>query len=164
MSRPVHSEQTSSGDVETVFRVLTDESWPQRKADALHDGSRLVRREETPDGGVTLVVSRELPSGVPGFLDRFLPKDGRVTQTDVWGPASGGSRSGTWSVDIPGAPARLGGTMRLDATPTGSRYVIDGTAEVKVPLIGGKAEGFIASSVEKVAAKEGDVLRSALQA
>jgi hypothetical protein len=160
----VHSEQTSSGDVETVFRLLTDESWAQRKDDALHDGSRVVRREETPDGGVTLVVSRELPSGVPGFLERFLPKDGRVTQTDAWGPAADGSRSGTWSVDIPGAPARLGGSMRLDPTATGSRYVIDGTVEVKVPLIGGKAEGFIAGMVEKLAAKEGDVLRSALAA
>jgi hypothetical protein len=160
----VHSEQTSTGDVETVFRVLTDESWAQRKDEALHDGSRVVRREETPGGGVTLVVSRELPNGVPGFLERFLPKDGRVTQTDAWGPAEGGTRSGTWSVDIPGAPARLGGTMRLDPTPTGSRYVIDGTVEVKVPLIGGKAEGFIAGMVEKLATKEGDVLRSGLPA
>ena len=164
MSKPVHSEQTSTGDVQTVFRVLTDESWAQRKDDALHDGSRVVRREETADGGVTLVVSRELPDGVPGFLDRFLPKDGRVTQTDVWEPASGDHRSGTWSVEIPGAPTRLGGSMRLEPTPTGSRYVIEGTVEVKVPLIGGKAESFIAGSVERLMAKEGELLRSSLPA
>jgi hypothetical protein len=164
VSRPVHSEQTSSGDVETVFRVLSDESWAQRKDDALHDGSRVVRRDERADGGVTLVVSRELPAGVPGFLERFLPKDGRVTQTDDWGPAHDGVRGGTWKVEIPGAPARLGGTMRVEPTASGSRYVVDGTVEVKVPVVGGKAEGFIAGLVEKLAAKEADVLRSALPA
>lgn len=162
MSRSVHSEHQVPGDVESAFGVLSDESWAQRKDDALHDGSRVVRREEKPDGGVTLVVSRSLPEGVPGFLERFLPKDGRVTQTDDWGPVQDGTRSGTWQVDLPGAPARLGGTMRLEPTPTGSRYVIDGEVQVKVPVVGGKAEGFIAGMVERLAAKEADVLRSSL--
>jgi hypothetical protein len=54
--------------------------------------------------------------------------------------------------------------MRLEPTPTGSRYVIDGEVKVKVPVIGGKAEGFIAGMVERLAAKEADVLRSALPA
>ena len=162
MTRTVHSEHQSEHDVETVFRGLTDESWPVRKDAALNDGSRLVRREETAGGGVTLVVSRELPAGVPGFLERFLPQDGRVTQTDAWGPAEDGTRSGTWQVEIPGAPARLGGTMRLEPTASGSRYSIDGEVKVKVPVIGGKAEGFIAGMVEKLAAKEAEVLRSAL--
>lgn len=162
MSKAVHSEQTSTADVETAFRILSDASWAQRRAQALQDGSRVVRREETPDGGVTLVVSRELPAGVPGFLERFLPADGRAVQTDVWGPEQDGQRHGTWSADLPGAPATLGGTMRLEPTPTGSRYVIDGSITVRVPLIGGRAESFIAGMVEKLAAKEAEVLRAAL--
>jgi hypothetical protein len=162
VSKRVHSDQENGGDVETAFRVLSDESWAERKDRALRDGSRVVRREQTPDGGVTLVVSRELPAGVPGFLERFLPKDGRVTQTDVWGPADGDVRRGTWKVEIPGAPARLGGTMRLEPTASGSRFVVDGEVEVKVPLIGGRAEGFIAGMVEKLAAKEADILRDAV--
>jgi hypothetical protein len=164
VTRQVHSRHDSGSDVETVFRVLSDESWARRKDDALRDGSRVVRREETPDGGVTLVVSRELPAGVPRFLERFLPEDGRVTQTDAWGPADGGARHGTWQVHIPGAPARLGGTMRLEPTAGGSRYTIDGEVAVTVPVIGGRAEGFIAGMVEKLAAKEAGVLRDALPA
>ena len=164
MSKPVHSDQEVPADVETAFGVLTDEGWPQRRNAALHDGSTVVRREQTQDGGVVMVVSRELPAGVPGFLERFLPKEGRVTQTDTWAPASGGRRTGTWTVEIPGAPARLGGTMHLEPTASGCRYVIDGTIEVKIPLVGGKAEGFVAGIVEKVGAKEGDVLRSAIAA
>ena len=164
MSKKVHSEFPSTADVEAVFAVLSSERWAQLKDDALHDGSRVVRREERADGGVVLVISRALPDGVPGFLERFLPQDGRVTQTDDWGPSKDGARDGTWQVEIPGAPAQLGGTMRLEPTSTGSRYVIDGEVKVKVPVIGGKAEGFIAGMTEKLAAKEADVLRDALQA
>lgn len=162
MSRRLHSEQDSAGDVETVFAILSSELWAERRAEALHDGSRVVRREQGKDGGVTLVVSRELPSGVPGFLERFLPADGRAVQTDVWEPAAGGVRRGSWVAEIPGAPATLGGTMRLEPTSTGSRHVIEGEVTVRVPLIGGRAESFIAGMVERLAAAEADVLRAAL--
>jgi len=158
MSTHVETSHETSGGVEEVFAILTSPEWPARKAAELRDGSAVVEREEHPDGGVRLVVSRELPSGVPGFLERFLPADGQVVQTDEWGPAAGGERHGRWSVSIPGAPASLGGTMRLEPTATGSRYAIEGDVTVKVPLIGGKAERFIGDMVVKLAGKEADLL------
>ena len=162
MSTPVSSTFESRGDVDTVFGILTSPQWPERKAESLHDGSRVVQREERPDGGLLLAVSRELPGGVPGFLERFLPQDGRVLQTDEWGPAEAGTRRGTWRVEIPGAPAKLGGTMRLEQLASGSRYTIEGEVKVSVPLIGGRAERFIADMVAKLAAKENDLLQSSL--
>ena len=162
MSTHVKSTFESTGDVETVFGILTAESWAARKAEQLRDGSKVVRREQKPDGGLVFVVSRELPGGVPGFLERFLPKDGRVVQTDEWGPEQGGARRGTWRVDIPGAPAKLGGSMVLETVATGSRYTIEGDVSVSVPLIGGRAERFIAEMVTKLAAKENDLLQATL--
>jgi hypothetical protein len=162
MSKRVHSDSPIPADVETAFAVLSSERWPAAKQAALADGSRVVRNEPTPDGGVELVVSRELPAGVPSFLERFLPRDGRVTQTDTWGPAVDGVRSGSWDVDIPGAPASMGGTMRLVPDGAGCRYVVDGEVQVKVPIIGGKAEGFVVSMFDKLSAKEADVLRGAV--
>jgi hypothetical protein len=160
--KPVRAEHVIATDVETVFRLLTDESWARHKDEALRDGSRVVRREERPDGGVLTVMSRELPAGAPGFLERLLPADGRVQQTEDWEPPEGGTRRGTWQADIPGAPARLGGTLRLEPTAGGTRYLVEGTVEVKVPLVGGRAESFIAGMVEKLVGKEADVLRGAL--
>ena len=162
MSTPVRSTFESRADVETVFGILTSPQWPERKAESLHDGSRVVRREERAEGGLLLAVSRELPGGVPGFLEKFLPKDGRVLQTDEWEPADGATRRGTWRVEIPGAPARLGGTMRLEQVAGGSRYTIEGDVKVSVPLIGGRAERFIADMVARLAAKENDLLQSSL--
>jgi hypothetical protein len=158
MSRPVRNEHEGTADVPTVFSVLTSEEFAARKAERFRDDSRIVRRDERPDGGVTVVVSRELPAGVPGFLQRFLPKDARVVETHEWAPDDAGTRRGTWSVDIAGAPARLGGTMSLTPTARGCRHVIEGEVTVTVPLLGGKAEAFISEMVQKLAQKEAELL------
>lgn len=162
MSTHVETSHESSGGVEEVFEILTSPDWPARKAAELNDGSAVVERAEHPDGGVRFVVSRTLPSGAPGFLERFLPADGQIVQTDEWGPAAGGERRGRWTVSIPGAPASMGGTMRLEPTAAGTRHAIEGEVTVKVPLIGGKAERFIGDLVVKLAAKEADLLSRAL--
>lgn len=160
MSAPLHSTFSSAAPVEQVFGVLTSPEWVATKAERFSDDAQLVQREERADGGVQLVVSRRLPDGVPGFLQRFLPQDGRVVETFDWGPARpDGTRHGEWHADIPGAPARLGGAMRLDPTAVGSAYTIEGEVTVKVPLIGGRAESYIAEMVGKLAAKEAELLR-----
>jgi hypothetical protein len=159
MSKPVKSVFDSDRDVDGVFATLTSREWVATKAQRFSDGSRLERHDARPDGGVSLTVSRELPDGVPGFLERFLPSDGRVTESFDWdAPAGDGSRHGCWSADIPGAPARLAGTLRLEPIPGGSRYTIEGQVKVSVPLVGGRAESFIASMVERLAAKEHELL------
>ena len=163
MSTAVRSVFESSGDVDAVFGVLGSPEWVATKAERFGDGAFVKQREERPDGGLLLAVSRELPGGVPGFLERFLPKDGRVVETFEWQPPGGdGTRRGTWKADIPGAPAKLGGAMRLEPTDSGSRYTIEGDVKVSVPLVGGKAEGFIGGMVEKLAAKEHELLVTTL--
>ena len=162
MTTSVRSVFESAGRVDAVFATLSSAEWVATRAERFHDAARVERREERPDGGVLIAVSRELPGGVPGFLERFLPDDGRVLETFDWAAAADdGSRAGTWRADIPGAPARLGGTMRLEATAAGSRYTIEGDVAVSVPLIGGRAERFIADMVQRLAAKEHELLVAA---
>jgi hypothetical protein len=152
----------SGAPVAEVFATLTGEDWPATKAVHLGDDSRTLRREVTPDGGVTLVVSRALPDGIPGFLQKLLPGDPRATQSDVWVAPDGDVRRGTWTAEILGTPARMGGTMRVEPTAAGSRYTIDGEVKVSVPLVGGKAEGFIAEQVLRLAAAEAELVTRTL--
>lgn len=147
-------------DVETAYAAISGEGWAPAKAKALGDESKQVSRSEGPDGAVTLVVSRNLPDGIPGFLTKFLPADGRVTQTDTWAAASHGVRSGTWTADTPGSPAKVFGTMRLEPAGSGCTYIVEGTAKVSIPLVGGKAEGIVVGMTKKLTAQEADVLRS----
>jgi hypothetical protein len=163
MTKHVEYVQESGAQVDDVFALLTSERWAQTKRERFRDDTQLLRREERPDAGILVEVSRELPAGVPGFLERFLPKDGRVKETFDWSaPAGDGTRRGTWRADIAGAPARLGGAMRLEPTPTGSRYTIEGDVKVGVPIIGGKAESFIGDMVVRLARKEGELLTESL--
>ncbi len=163
MSKDIRGSFELGAPVEKAYAAISGPGWAAAKAAHLDDDSTLVSREERPDGGVTMVVSRALPSGVPGFLARFLPRDGRVVQTDTWEPAgSDGVRRGTWTLEIPGSPGDVRGTVRLEPSETGSRQVNEGTAKVNIPLVGGKAESFIADMAEKVMAKEAEVLRGML--
>jgi hypothetical protein len=151
--------------VQEVFALRTSQRWVDLKAEKLKDGSTMVRREERPDGGVDFSVSRELPSGVPGFLEKLLPKEGKAVQNEEWGPPdAAGVCHGSWSVDIPGTPAKLGGTSTLEPTDTGSVHTILGTAKVSVPIIGGKAEQFIVDMTKKLMGKEAELMVETLTA
>ena len=84
-------------------------------------------------------------------------------QHESWGPPDANGRSsGTWYVDIPGAPARLGGTSYVEPSGDGSVQVIEGTAKVSIPLIGGKAESFIVEMTQKLMAKEAELMVASL--
>ncbi len=139
--------------------AITSERWPEAVARELHDDSRVISREQAPDGGVVMVHSRALPDGVPGFLQRFLPKDGRVTQTDTWdAPSADGAWRGRWQVTLAGAPAQLGGTQTVVAEGDTSVWTVEGTVKVSVPIIGGKTESFLVEMLEKLTARQAEVL------
>jgi hypothetical protein len=148
-------------DVETVLAALTSEGWPQALDARLRDGSRLVRRETAPDGGLVLVTSRRLPEGTPSVLVKAT--GGVVTQTDTWGPAVDGGRRGTWTVDVPGTLGSIGGATALEAAGTDSRWVVEGAVEVRLPLVGGKTERYLAPLVEKLVRTQAEVLRTLVQ-
>lgn len=162
MSRPLSTAADVHVDVEATWRALTSPTWPAALDAALGDGSHLVSHADTPGGGAVVVISRRLPEGIPGFLQSFTPQDGRVTQTDTWGPAQDGSRHGTWAVTFPGSPGTISGETSVEPTATGSRWSVRGTVAVKIPLIGGKVEGFLAPLVERLVARQAEVLREQL--
>lgn len=163
MTAPVRTHFETRASAEELFRALTSDAFVQRRAERFGDGTTVVRRDARPDGGLLLAVARELPDGAPGFLAKLLPKDGRVVQTDDWGPPDAdGARSGTWRVELPGAPARLGGTLSVQPVGPVTRYLREGEAKVSVPLVGGKAEHFIAEMVMKLGQKERDLLLESL--
>jgi hypothetical protein len=147
-------------DVEAVYAVISGEGWAAAKAKAFDDESRQESRTVAPGDAVTLVVSRGLPDGIPGFLEKFLPRGGRARQTEAWGPSDGGARRGTWQGEIPGAPAHVGGTMALEPTATGTRYRIQGEVKVSIPLVGGKAESFVVDMISKLTKSEAELLSS----
>lgn len=159
MSKPLSSRTEVPADVETVYRTLTSAAWPEALDARLKDGSTLVSSDDLPDGRHRTVQRRRLPDGIPSFLLKFAPKDGTVTQTDLWDPAGAdGVRTGTWEVSFPGSPGEIKGTTRVEPAGSGSVWLVTGHVKVSIPLVGGKAEGFLAPLVEKLVGKQGEVL------
>lgn len=160
---PLSTTATLPAPVDAVLALRTGERWVALRADRFGDDTTLESRETGPDGEVTVVVSRALPEGAPSFLQRFIPQDGRVRQSETWHPpGDDGACAGTWRVELPGAPARLGGTARLEPAAGGSRLVIEGEARVSVPLVGGRAEQFVVAASERLMEREAELMAEEL--
>lgn len=146
--------------VAAVLAALTSDAWPAALAARLGDGSRVVERTPLPDGGLRLVVRRNLPGAtpeaVPGPLQRFLPQDGALFQVDEWH-----GDQGRWDVGFAGAPGTLRGATRVEPVGEGgSRWVVEGEVTVALPLVGSRAEGILAPLVERLLEHQAAVLRT----
>jgi Protein of unknown function (DUF2505) len=98
------------------------------------------------DGGIRIVSTRVVTVDLPGFAKKVLKPTNAMRQTDAWQPAGDGSWTGTFDVDVSGAPLHLSGTMALrpDGDTTTHDVAID--VKVKVPLIGGKIADWAAKN------------------
>ena len=63
--------------------------------------------------------------------------------TDEWRHRSDGTWSGTFDVDVQGAPVHISGTMGLTPDGDGARHDVALDLQVKIPLIGGKVADWV---------------------
>jgi len=128
-----------------VFTMLSSPDFRKKSADAMGVISADVT--VTPKGaGITVLIDQVQPTeGVPSFAKKFAGQTTRAVQTEEWADPSGG----TISIETPGKPTSINGTISL--TESGGRTIetLDVEVKVKVPLIGGKLESLMADLVAK---------------
>ena len=90
-----------------------------------------------------IVSSRLVDVELPGFAKKALKPTNTMKQTDEWHRQSDGSWSGTFDVDVQGAPAHISGTMELAPDSDGARHVVVLDLQVKIPIIGGKIADWV---------------------
>ena len=132
-------------DQGTVFAMLTDADFQERKCTATGALDSAVEIERFSDGGATIRTERTMPSDqVPDFARAFVGGTLRVVQVEDWAaPGPDGAREGTVVVEIKGAPVRFAGSLALGPARTdgaGTVEAIDGDIKASVPLIGGRME------------------------
>lgn len=99
--------------------------------------------EPKDDGGVVITTTRVLPTkDVPAVVKGFVGETLTVTEVDTWGPAAAdGSRDGTVTLDIVGAPVRLTGELTFRPTDDGASVErLSGNLKAGIPLFGGQVE------------------------
>jgi hypothetical protein len=131
---------------ERIRQVLTDPTYLRAKLRAV-GGPRgeLVSREQH-ERGTTIVLQQAVPDdALPSFLRSALPGDLTIRRTETWS-----SSSGTVHAVVDGAPGTVTGVMRLEPDPAGCVLGAQLTAEIGLPLIGGKVEKMITGSVGRL--------------
>lgn len=158
-------EQVYPASVETVAALFVDPAVVQARYDAAGDRD-LEILECGPDGDELLVHTRRTVDveGLPGFATKVLKPTNTMEQVDAWdAPDADGARNGTFTIDVKGAPVKVGGTMRLEPTADGgTRHTVSGKFDVKVPLVGGKIAGWAEGPAQKRLDAEFEFHRSRL--
>jgi carbon monoxide dehydrogenase subunit G len=141
-----------------VYKMLTDPAFQQQRS----QWGRPVASDSSvtpgPGDGATIGVTRTLSIDPPAFLKALIGNQITIIESQVWGDAAGASqRQGTLVVEIKGQPGGVNGTVKL--TEAGGRTTADVDAEVKVrvPLIGGKVESYVAGMLDKLLTKDAEL-------
>lgn len=144
MARSFDLSVEYSASVEQVHAAFADEGyWNERLAGSGADTATLDSLKS--DGGALEIVTTQVlrSDRLPGIVSQFHRGDLRIVRTEKWSAISGGASEGTVVGSIPGAPVTLAGTARLHTGAKGSRQDLKVSVEVKIPLVGGKIEGFV---------------------
>jgi hypothetical protein len=142
-------QMTYEASPDAVRDMLADPAFREQVCKAMH----AVRHEVTiDDAGTTMavVVDQTQPAtGIPSFAKKFVGDEIRIVQRESWRDAG----SADLTLEIPGKPGHMKGSIRLEGDGTGTTETVAGEIKVSIPLLGGKLEALI-----------GDMLRSALRA
>ena len=84
----------------------------------------------------------------PDFVRSMVGATITVTEVDDWGAARpDGSRAGTITVSISGAPLRLTGTLALHPASSGATADIEADLKASIPFLGGRLESAAAPAI-----------------
>ncbi|MEJ5914155.1 DUF2505 domain-containing protein [Pseudokineococcus sp. 1T1Z-3] len=139
----VHAEVRYPASADAVAAMLADTAFVDARDAATHALEHSSSVEGSADGAFVVRSSRAMPTdGAPAVARRFVGDTLVLEQTDVWSePAADGSRTGTMTIEVPGAPVALRASLRLDAQPDGSSVeTMEGDLKASVPLVGGALE------------------------
>lgn len=141
----VTRSHTYEAPIGAVLDMLADADAVTHRYAGMGHREITIDRCERGDDTLVVVSSRVVEVDLPGFAKKVFSPSNTMTQTDEW-HADGDRWSGTFTVDVAGAPIETSGTMSL--TPEGDRTVhqVTVTVKVKVPLVGGRITDWVAKN------------------
>ena len=142
--------------VAAVQKAFRDKAyWLARLTEYGGDSMTLESLEVGADGSIAVRTTQDLRRDMlPGGIGRMLPGDPMILRTESWRPAPDSEQvHGEFSIAARGVPSSGSGTMVLEprqiGSAVGSSLRIRGTLEVRIPLVGGRIERYIAGLIAK---------------
>jgi hypothetical protein len=132
-------------DPEGVAKLLRDPEFLKRRSEANGERNVQVRVEELPDG-LHVVVERDKEVELPAFAKRMFNPQNRITENTHW-RRQGEQWVGEYEVQIAGVPGEVRGKSTLAPSASGCRYESAFQVTSRIPLVGGKLEGWVADKL-----------------
>ncbi|MCG7596672.1 DUF2505 domain-containing protein [Mycobacterium sp. PSTR-4-N] len=152
MARPFDVSAEAGAEVADVLAAFAARDyWLARLAAYGGDSMTLDSLTVDPDGAVVVQTTQDLRQDMlPGQIGRMLPGNTSITRRESWRPgADAGEAHGEFAITARGVPSSGSGTMVLQAIPTGSRLRVRGTVEVRIPMMGGRIERYVAELIAR---------------
>lgn len=151
MPRSFDVSTEASADVPAVLSAFGERAyWLARLAAYGGDSMNLDSLVVDADGAVAVATSQDLRHDVlPAVIARALPGDTKILRTESWRPAGDGQVHGEVTIAARGVPGSGAGTTVLEPVSGGCRLRFRGTLEVRIPLVGGRIEKYIADLIAK---------------
>ena len=141
MSKAITHELRYDGATpEQVHAMLADPEFREEVCAYQGYPEREVSIEPKGDG-MTVVVDQHRPADeVPSFAQKFVGDQINILQEEDWSDPT----HADLTVTIPGKPGHMSGTIVLKGDDAGTTETVNVEVKVKIPLVGGKIESFIA--------------------
>lgn len=161
MPRQVDHRSTLTYPADGVYTAIVDPEYLRARLGQI-GGSRAELLDHSADEqGARYRLRHGLDAkDLPPALRGVLPGDITVERAESWTRLASGRYAGETTVTVPGAPASAAGGMQLhDADGAGSELRVRVDVTVKVPLIGGAIEGFVAGQVQNLLGMEAQFMQ-----
>lgn len=126
-----------------VFEMLADPAFREAACAAQDVISADVTLTRTGNGFSLVIDQQQRTDDLPAFARTFAGDSTRAIQREEWRDSTGG----TLSIEAPGKPSSISGTITLRPEGSGTVEIVELDVKIKVPLIGGKLEKLLADKV-----------------
>ncbi|MEU6827308.1 DUF2505 domain-containing protein [Nocardia beijingensis] len=147
MATPLAYTATYAHPAEALRAALSDEQYWKDRVDEI--GGVLVAFDAADDHLHVRMTQTIAAAELPGIVTAVRPEGLVVTRTESYT-----REGGTFDARVEGVPARVSGTVRLTESDAAAVAVVDGSAEVGIPLFGRKIEGAVVARLLDMLAAE----------
>ena len=141
---------TFAAPIDKVWAMFHDPASHVSKFEHMGHHNVEVVSHEVTDDSLHIVITREVDiDGIPGFAKKFIKPQNTVVTDDHWERRGADECGGRFTLDTKGVPMEIEGHTKATGSGDTTDYEVTVELKVKVPLIGGKLEGFGKSIVEK---------------
>lgn len=152
MATPLAFTGRSAHSAAAVREAFSNEQYWKDRIETVGGVNARIESLAIAGDQVRVELVQTIPAeDLPKQITAIKPEGLVIPRTEIWT-----GDAGTFTARVEGAPAEVRGTLTLTEDGTGSRYVVDGSIEVSIPLFGKKIEAAIQENLTDLLVREAE--------